>query len=98
MMNFREKYPKLANFLGAWFPDADLEDMEDREVVTKFLRTPNREEHNAVRSELEKLLNESEPLPCDDVGQEANRYFESENDCRSWLSMVREELGSQSEP
>lgn len=94
-MKFRDKYPKLANFLGAWFPDADLENLEDREVIAHFLQTPNKDEHNAVRGELEKLLNDSEPLSCDDVGQEAN-HFENEKECRLWLSMVKDELGSQS--
>jgi hypothetical protein len=93
-MKFRDKYPKLANFLGAWFPDAGIEDLDDREVIAKFLRTPNQDEHNAVRAELGKLLSESEPLPWDDIGKEANRHFKSGEECRLWLSMVKEELGS----
>lgn len=32
---FRKQFPILANFLGAWFPDADLE-MSDAEVVKAF--------------------------------------------------------------
>lgn len=92
-MKLRDKYPKLANFLGAWFPDADLEALDDRQVIAKFLRTPDQYEHNAVRGELVKLLDESAPLPWDDVGREANRHFESEEECRSWLSIVKDELG-----
>ena len=92
MMRLREKYPKLANFLGTWFPDADLESLNDQDVIANFLQTPNLDEHNAVRSELKKLLNKNDSLPYDDIGQEANRYFESEDDCRSWLLMLSNEL------
>lgn len=92
-MKFHDKYPALANFLGAWFPDADLEDLEDQEVVANFLQTPNQNVHNAVRIELGRLLNNSDLLPYEDISQEANRYFENERECRSWLLMVKDKLG-----
>lgn len=93
-MRLREKYPKFANFLGAWFPDADLEGLDDKDVIANFLQTPNLDEHNVVRAELKKLLNESELLPYDDISQEANRYFESEDECRAWLLMLNNEFDS----
>lgn len=93
-MRLREEYPKLANFLGTWFPDADLEGLDDPDVIANFLQTPNLDEHNAVRDELKKLLNECRTLPYDDIGQEANRYFESEDECRAWLVMLSNELTS----
>lgn len=93
-MRLRDQYPKLANFFSSWFPDADLDGLEDQDVVAEFLRTPNVDEHNAVRAELERLLNQSETLPCEDIGKEANRFFESEDDCRSWLSLLNNEFNT----
>ena len=97
-MRLRDKYPTLANFLGGWFPDSYPDYLDDHEVVAEFLRTPNHAEHNVVRAELERLLGESEPLPWGDIVREANRHLESEEECRSWLSMLKDELGAQSAP
>jgi len=84
-MKLRDNYTKLANFLGSWFPDADLEGLDDSEVILEFLRTPNKEEHESVYLELESLLGAPGPMPWKEVGEEANRHFEGEAECRQWL-------------
>lgn len=91
-MKIQEKCPKLSNFFGSWFPDADLEGLEDHEVVANFLRTPNKSEHDMVRTELDNLLTEPGALPFDDIGKEANRYFKTEEECRLWLLMLKHKL------
>lgn len=81
----------LWNFLGSWFPDADLEGYSDAEVVQNFLDVGNTPELTKVREQLMQLLNDID-LPIDRVSKEANRYFKSETECRAWLNMVYSKL------
>jgi hypothetical protein len=75
------------NFLGAWFPDADLEGVEDdAQVVRNFIDTGNHVKIHAVVVGLRDVLN-SNPLPVERISDEANRYFENEGECRDWLQM-----------
>ena len=91
-MKIRTTYPNLANFLGAWFPDADLEGMTDIEATSAFLRSESLQVKNAVRQELAGILKTRVPLPFDEIAQEANRYFKSEAACRDWLTMLNDVL------
>jgi hypothetical protein len=76
------------NFVGSWFPDADLEGvLDDRQVVRNFISTKNTPKVEAVLQGLREVL-DMEPLPVQRVSQEANRHFESESDCRTWLHGV----------
>jgi hypothetical protein len=86
------QFNRLRNFLGAWFPDADIEGLGDKEVVESFLNTPNKQEHGAVRHELAELLRLVD-LPVETISKEANRHFESDAECRRWLEQVAEWLG-----
>lgn len=81
------KYPVLWNFLGCWFPDADLENLTDEEVVTDFLNVRDKEMEMQVLKEMKSLLIEDN-FPCDEISDQANRYFESEEECRSWLEEI----------
>jgi hypothetical protein len=76
------------NFVGSWFPDADLEGvLDDRQVVRNFINTKNTPKVEAVLQGIQEVL-VMEPFPVQRVSQEVNRHFESEHDCRTWLQAV----------
>jgi len=87
-----EKYPDLANFLGSWFPDADLEGLTDNEVTRKFMSVVSTAELEKVRSQCRSLLSLSS-LPVQEIIAESNRHFVTEEDCREWLTDVCRTLG-----
>lgn len=82
------------NFLGSWFPDADLEGIDDDlEVVRKFLATKNHRKIQQVYSGCLEVLAMS-PLPVARIEHEANRCFDTEAQCRQWLQDCCEVLRS----
>ena len=85
-------YEEFINFIGAWFPDSDLEGVEsDDQVVRNFLATEDKLEIELVRKQCEKLL-KSESLPTEKIMDEANRFFDNEKACRKWLYDILEVL------
>ena len=93
-MTYRHKFPTLANFFGTWFPDADIEERTDEETATAFVATGNILLLRSVQAELICLL-QSNVVPWQEIGDDANRYFEDEADCRRWLLDVGQALGCQ---
>jgi len=86
-MSFSAQYPKLANFLGAWFPDADLEGLTDSDVVTAFLAVSDRRTVEEILEELQGALADM-PLFWEDVANEANRAFDNSESAASWLREI----------
>lgn len=84
-------FENLWNFLGSWFPDADVEGLDDSQVVRNFLATGNQHEIELVRHQGQRLLS-LEALPVEKIALEANRYFEDENACRAWLERIIQAL------
>ena len=80
------------NFLGSWFPDADLENVpDDQQVVRNFLGTKNARKIEQVRSGCDEILAVPK-LPMERIMAEANRHFDTEEECRVWLLMCRSTL------
>ena len=94
-MLFSKEYPKLSNFIGSWFPDYDVDDLSDEEVVTKFVEQSAETNVKQILNELEVLLQQTD-IPYDEVGKEANLYFSASEDCSYWLRgiqpMIKEKL------
>lgn len=82
------RYKELANFLGAWFPEADMEGLTDEQVVSQFSRVAPSVEIAAVRQQLDDILSSGDYNP-EEIGREANRYFSSREECASWLQSIR---------
>jgi hypothetical protein len=77
------------NFLGSWFPDADLEGTsDDQQVVRNFLDTKNARKIEQVCCGCDEILAMSK-LPMDRIMNEANRHFDTEEECLQWLLMCR---------
>lgn len=80
------------NFLGTWFPDADLEGVvDDEQVVRNFLATKNARKIERVRCGCAEILAMPE-LPMDRIMDEANRHFDTKEQCRDWLLMCHSTL------
>jgi hypothetical protein len=77
----------LYNFLGAWFPDADLDGVTDEDVAREFAALDDSRSTRGVIKEAAELLSESE-FPGATVGELANRHFESVEEAREWLAMI----------
>jgi hypothetical protein len=86
-MSLQGHAPKVWVFLAGWFPEADLEDLDDAGVVSEFLRRHDPPQVQAVISELERLLVSSQYSP-QEVGDAANRYFETPKDAELWLRTI----------
>ena len=90
-MSIVNQLPTLFSFIAAWYPDADLEGMDDREVVRAYLKTVTTNERAKAISECKQLL-EVSPLPLQVIADQAWRLFPSDAECRVWLEMILQEL------
>jgi hypothetical protein len=96
-MDFKKSYPQLFQFFAGYFPDADLEDFTDEQVVSNYILDCNKSEKS--KSELENAKKELNVLieNIEDywqkVGQESNRYFATSADALEWLKMIKQNLG-----
>ncbi|BET97920.1 contact-dependent growth inhibition system immunity protein [Xenorhabdus taiwanensis] len=93
-MSFREKYKNLYNFFGAWFPDADFEDLTDEEIVISFKKVTSNEVINAALDEISSLLVEDASFPLDEIIDSTNIHFEDKADCINWLINIQSYLDS----
>lgn len=90
-MTSEPKYENLYSFLSSEFADADLEGKSDEDVVRKTT-TPNLVPwHRTIIAEGRTAL-ESPSFPWRQVGDYANRYFETEQAARKWLTQVLNQL------
>ncbi|MEM6505610.1 MAG: contact-dependent growth inhibition system immunity protein [Planctomycetota bacterium] len=88
----KTEFRQFWSFIGAWFPDSDLEGMEsDEQVVLSFIAVGDTGLIQQVRDQCEQILQLQE-LPVEEIMDEANRYFENESECRSWLKRVYDTL------
>ncbi len=86
-MTFESDYPYLMKFLLAWFADADLEGLNDNDVVNEFCKVTPRLRISEVIDECRRALvriNET----CESIGIRANRSFVDQNEARLWLEMI----------
>ena len=88
--NFKEKYPRLFNLFGAYFPDADFDNLTDEEVVANYRLGCRPEDLSATQLELNSLIDN--PSYWQDAIDDANRYFSGQKDIFEWFSMIRSEL------
>ncbi|MDC9615452.1 hypothetical protein ABLB69_11055 [Xenorhabdus khoisanae] len=90
-MIFREKYKNLYNFIGSWFPDADFEDLTDKEIVLSFKGVSSKQTIEDCLNEIFLLIKE-ENFPLDEIRKSTNIYFEDKNDCITWLMEIKNNL------
>ena len=81
----------LFSFLAAEFADSDLEGKSDEEVVRGCVHAALADWHRGIIAQGRALLNTPD-FPWRQVGEYANRYFETETEAREWLTNVLEVL------
>ena len=81
----------LFSFLAAEFADADLDGKSDEEVVRGCAQYSLADWHRGIIVEGRALLS-TPNFPWQQVGDYANRYFETETEAREWLTNVLEVL------
>ncbi|MGB7439461.1 MAG: hypothetical protein WA919_00200 [Coleofasciculaceae cyanobacterium] len=77
----------LYSFLAAEFADADLENKSDQEVVRNCPTSDLVKWHRKIIDEGRTALNSSS-FPWQEIGDYANRYFETEEEARKWLTQM----------
>lgn len=90
-MNLSKKYPQLANFLGAWFPDADLEGKADLDVVGDFASKTAHDQVLVIVDQATEVCKAME-VYWRDVSRESNRIFGSSSEASAWLAGIVDEL------
>ncbi|UZT98209.1 hypothetical protein ODZ84_01150 [Chryseobacterium fluminis] len=96
-MNFENEFPQLTQFFGAYFPDADFENLTDEEVVSNYIADCNKSEAServlriVKEKELPALINSIEAY-WEYIRDEANIYFENSQEAFKWLNMIKREL------
>ncbi len=94
-MKLDENYPTIAQFLAAWFPDCDFENLTDQEIIADYRVVAFKADVHNLRRELEKMLqNEVDHLQIENL---TNRQFSSEEECRSWLQSLLNEIVQQAD-
>ncbi|WP_315814166.1 hypothetical protein [Paraflavitalea speifideaquila] len=95
-MSLKNDYPRLFQFFGGYFPDADFDGITDQEVVNNYIIEFSKSEKfklelEQLKKELITLMSNIEPY-WQEVSQDANRYFRSPADTLEWLDMIKGEL------
>ena len=91
---FRQQYPDLYNFLGAYFPDSDFEGFtSDEEVARNFVETSPEPAVKKVIEQGTKLLSQRE-LPWEIIGRVAYRLLKDEDEAYQWLEKIIRTLES----
>ncbi|KAA1247715.1 contact-dependent growth inhibition system immunity protein [Aquimarina sp. RZ0] len=81
-----EKYPYLFQFFTGYFPESDLDQLTDYEVVQKYLKENSETVLTKTKKELQELLNDGDIWK--EIGIEINRYFGNDKEIKAWLEMV----------
>lgn len=94
-MNFTKDYPNLFQFFGGYFPDADFENLSDNEIVSQYVcehkKQNNYHKITKLIDDIDRLINNID-IYWEEVGEEANRYFEDSKDAVKWLNMIKTKL------
>jgi hypothetical protein len=85
---FQRRFPDLHNFVGGYFPDADLEGLSDTEVAEQFALLDSDPDLRRQVLEQGELVLGLEPFPFEAVGNLANRHLTGSDEAREWLSSV----------
>lgn len=92
-MSQEPNYENLYSFLCGEFAEADFEGKSDTEVILSCNNPELVSWHRSIIDEGRVAL-ASPSFPWKDVGNYANRYFETEEAARKWLTQILDLLES----
>jgi hypothetical protein len=85
-MSLSLEYTNLSQFLTGYFPDADLDELTDEEVVYEFVNSNPKEIVTTTKRELEKIIDDN--VFFEEIGFLANRYFKYQEEVLEWLEII----------
>ncbi|WP_281987871.1 hypothetical protein [Aquimarina aggregata] len=80
------KYPFLFQFLTGYFSSADLDNLNDQEVVKSFFSENPFDIINQTQKELNIIIEDTSILA--EIGIEANKYFKNDDETISWVKSI----------
>ena len=86
-MSLEKTYPKLYHFIGGWFPDADFDELSDKDIVNQFCSAQNPEDTAEVIGEAEHLLIHGGKF-LGELEELANIFFEDIGEAENWLVKI----------
>ncbi len=84
------KYPFLFQFFAGYFPEADLEQLTDSEIVYNYLQDNPEDIISHTLSEILQVLHDTSYWP--EITIEVNRYFQDDQEIKEWLEMIALQL------
>jgi hypothetical protein len=79
-MPLSQEYTNLSQFLTGYFPEADLDELTDEQVVQEFVYS------NPKEIVMVKIIEENAFF--DEIGFLANRYFKNQEEVLEWLETI----------
>ena len=77
------KYKELQHFLSTYFSESD----NDEDGIQSFLTSNNSDKQLQVIQQAKQYLKQCESI-VEELGMEANRWFESSEDAQTWLNKI----------
>ncbi len=89
-MILEDKYPNAFQFFVGYFPEADMENKTDQQVVEEFCSDNPKKLLIKTKKELIALSEDSSLW--ETISIEANRHFNESEEMAAWLGMILLEL------
>ncbi|MDC5166612.1 contact-dependent growth inhibition system immunity protein [Acinetobacter baumannii] len=83
--NFESNFPLMYQLLGAWFSDADYEDLRDQEIINEYKKVSKSERLASLIREMNIIL-QIKNIDKDYISKLSSVYFEDKNDLFQWLN------------
>ncbi|MFA3148170.1 hypothetical protein KWF82_16970 [Acinetobacter baumannii] len=83
--NFQIHFPLIYQLLGAWFSDADYEDLRDQEIINEYKKVSKSERLASLIREMNIIL-QIKNIDKDYISKLSSVYFEDKNDLFQWLN------------
>ena len=85
-MSLHSEYYNLSQFLAGYFPDADLDELTDEQVVYGFVNSNPKEIVSITKEKLATIIYDK--VFFEEVGAVANRYFKDHKEVLEWLKTI----------
>src|SRR5688500_120321 len=86
-----ERAHELRAFFSSCIADAVPDPQAEQEAIRGFLATASPARRSALLEQA-RAIAQGQSISLEDLGAEANRWFESEDDARAWLGGIVESL------
>ncbi len=89
-MNSNHRYSSLWTFFIVYFSDP-VDYVDELKIINDLKKNVSSQFITDIQKQI-SFLKEENPLPWQEIGEKANRYFECEADAHEWLCEVSSAL------